>query len=241
MKSIILSILLFLVYNQLHSQQLEKYSIYRNDSSYLRLNQDNIAEFRILKKLHQDTMEYVEYSILKKKHQDTIQYFEKLQKYRHYEGKGNFYIKDSVIYINTTKIKNKDYPRFEDIGQSEFNGKLSIEVFDLNNNRYSTFYVRVETKKNWIRFVETDGNTCYIDLSKIRKPVSILIFPINDSVRKCFFPFEIPVQSIKTNKIKVYLTDLYVIKDKLIKFRLNKDENGIFIIAPDDYRRIILR
>jgi hypothetical protein len=225
---------------KLYSQQLDIQCIFQNDSSYLKLHTNNIAEFKIHKKLYQDTAEY---RVHKKLQQDTVQFFKRLQQYYHYEGKGSFYIKDSIIYINTTGDNKKSYPTFEDIGQSKFDGKLSIEVFDQNSNIFSTFYIYVKGKESK-RYEKSDNNTCEVDLNKIKKPVSIRIYPYNNSVQRCFFSFEIPVKSIKTNKIRVYLTNILLVKDKLMKFQLKKDGHNVFVVGPkdiskEDKRRII--
>lgn len=203
-------------------------SLYQNDSSYLKLNGDT-AEFAIYKKLYTDTMEY---RLYKKTHQDTIRFFNRLQRYRHIQGKGAFYVKDSVIYIQTIGNNKESYPKFEDVGDSELNEKLSIEVFDQNNNMFSTFYVRVEGVKNGIRYEKDSINTCEVNLSDIKKPVLVRVYPLNDSFQKCFFPLEIPVNLIKTNKIKVYLTNTLLVKDKLVKFHLKKEEHGVSVTGP---------
>jgi hypothetical protein len=92
---------------------------YKNGSSYLKLNNDT-AEFKICRG--------------------------KLS-FRYLQGKGSFYIKDSVIWIKTTLSDEEKYPKYEDIGHSAFNEKLSIEVFTHNNEKISVFDVIVRGEK----------------------------------------------------------------------------------------------
>jgi hypothetical protein len=203
----IISIFVFLVaLHNLNAQQLNTHHLYKNGYSYLKLNNDT-AEFKIYN--NKLTCNYM-------------------------KGKGTFYIEDSVIYVKTTYAINENSARFENVGADILNGKLSIEVYDQNNNEISIFNISligVKGKKQYYT-KKCENKICEIDLNETTKPLSVKINVLNDSTKKHLLPFDIPVKSIKTNKIHVYLTDVLFIEDKLVEFHLKKDKNNVFVIGP---------
>ena len=228
MKKITLFILLFLTCGHLHSQQLEKYCVFKNDSSYLKLYQDSIAEFKIYKKTYPDTMLYQAY---KRTHQDTAMYFNMLQRYCQMEGKGTFYLKDSAIYINTALSDEEYYPKFENVGNSNFNGKLSLEVFSQDNKKIKEFDIIIRGKGYYDKKTYYDG-VCEIDLLNVKKNGSIQVVVENNSIHKSYVGITIPLKSINTDKIKVYLTDIVWIRNKLLKFKIERKNNSFCVIGP---------
>lgn len=215
MKKLMYFILLMLGIQNLHSQQSDIPCFYKKDSSYLILNKDT-ARFK---------MYNIKYGI------------------RYLKGKGIYYLKDSVIYIKTVFAENDDFTRFEDVGQSELKDKLSVEVFDENNTRVSEFsygIVGENIKNQYNRYDETNvGEISEIDLTKVKKPDYIWVsiksdHSLADEINGTHFSkdIQIPVKSIKTDKIKVYLTYDKLVYDTLVRFELGKDDRGIFVFGP---------
>jgi len=215
MKKIIFSLLLLIFIQNLCSQQIVIPHFFLKDCSYLILNEDT-AEFR---------MHNVKYGI------------------RYIKGKGTYYIKDKVIYISTIRTDDETFTRWEDVGQSELQDKISIEVFNENNIKISNFIYEIvgekfKNKNNKYREVfdnELDG----VDLNKVERPNYLWINAISDN----YFDDElnetnysrsitIPIESIKTDKIIVYLKCDKLIYDKIVRFELGKDEQGFFVFGP---------
>ena len=215
MKKILNLVLILFTMQNLYSQQSDIPCFYERDSSYLILNKDT-AEFK---------MYNIKYGI------------------RYLKGKGTYYLKDSVIYIKTVFSESDNFTRFEDVGQSELKDKLSIEVFDENNTRVSEFsygIVGKNIKKEYNRYRETNvGEISEIDLNKVKKPDYIWIsvksdHSLADEINGTHFykDIQIPVKSIKTDKIKVYLTYDKLVYDTLVRFELGKDNKNIFVFGP---------
>jgi len=200
----------------MHSQQSSGIpSFYKKDSSYLILNKD-IAEFK---------MYNIKYRI------------------RYVKGRGTYYLKDSVIYIKTILTEDDNLARFEDVGQFELKNKLSVEVFNENDTMVSTFIYEIvgeNIKNRYNRYREVyESGVSIIDLNRVRQPDYIWISAMSDNYladenngTNYSRSISIPVKSIKTDKIKVFLTCDKLIYDTLVRFELGKDDLGIFVFGP---------
>ena len=215
MKNLICFVFFLLSIQNMYSQQSDIPYFFKSDSSYLILNNDT-ADFK---------MYNIKYRI------------------RYVKGRGTYYFKDSVIYINTIFTGDDNFTRFEDIGQSELKDKLSVEIFNENNVMASKFFYTIvgeRTKKQYNEYRGVyESGIGEIDLNRVRKPDYIWISIASDNyladeINSTNYSrsIKISVRSIKTNKIKVYLTPDKIVYDTLVRFELGKDDHGIFVFGP---------
>jgi hypothetical protein len=229
MKFHIYSIVLIFVYSNIQAQTNLFPLFYKNDSSYLKQCTYIADELKLIEQFN-NVHRFKNTSYLKL-NKDSAEF--KIYRLNGIclAGKGLYNIKDSIIYI-TTVLPDKDYyPKFENVGQSDLNRKLLIEVYTPDNERIQRFRIIIRGK-NLYHEEKSDNGICEIDLHIFKRPISIEIRAFNDSNQKSFVSLEIPCNTIKTDKIKVYLTNIIWIRNRIEKFKVEKSGDSYCVTGP---------
>lgn len=185
---------------------------YSNDSSYLRLANDT-AYFKTYK------MKFGS---------------------KYYEGKGIYFLQDNIIYIKTGPEEPGKFTNYKEIGTSQLVDSLMIEVFDQNGARIPASEIQIRTRNDKLFIKSIQDEPEVISIKSYEYPIEIIVsgrdnsieYAIDPTPQKYYTSLLIPIDSIKTNRVEVYLTEVCHIYDKIVTFELKKDEKGLFVEGP---------